>query len=460
MRAQLLHLSGPSRGRTITYEGPVVRVGSALDNQAVLPGHRVEPHHAQIEFVQDECLFHLKALDGQVFVNGNQVTEVILQNDDRIEFGAGGPMARFHVYVPIGAVCKPVRRMLDDAREVARVSGGAVATGTLTRDLLTQATTTLKVGVPAVIVVSAFLAGWLGGWIGSRPTEEDLARTADMVTQPELEELREQQARQQEALERMARVNRSVLRIQKEWSRGVCLLHGIFRVRMPDGSWFQRGPLPYEVEYTGSGFRVSAQGHIVTNRHVIAPWLEIPNLSSVLERGGVPEFVHLTATFPGKLPVDVPIDGIVRREDDIDVAVLRIDPERLEGVPVLPVRERPAEADDQSAIVVGYPTGLAALLARADSKIVDGLRQQSATFTDAIAALAAAGEVNPLITRGVVSEIRERQVVYDASTTHGGSGGPVFGADGEVIAVNYAVLPGFGGANFGVPIRYARELLP
>ena len=29
-------------------------------------------------------------------------------------FGTSGPMARFRVYVPIGAVCKPVRRMLAD----------------------------------------------------------------------------------------------------------------------------------------------------------------------------------------------------------------------------------------------------------------------------------------------------------------------------------------------------------
>jgi Na+/H+ antiporter NhaA len=29
-----------------------------------------------------------------------------------------------------------------------------------------------------------------------------------------------------------------------------------------------------------------------------------------------------------------------------------------------------------------------------------------------------------------------------------------------VIAVNFAILPGFAGANSGVPIAYARELLP
>jgi serine protease Do len=59
----------------------------------------------------------------------------------------------------------------------------------------------------------------------------------------------------------------------------------------------------------------------------------------------------------------------------------------------------------------------------------------------------------------VISNVQPRVISYDASTTHGGSGGPVFGGSGEVIAVNFAILPDFSGANFGVPIRFARELV-
>jgi hypothetical protein len=43
-------------------------------------------------------------------------------------------------------------------------------------------------------------------------------------------------------------------------------------------------------------------------------------------------------------------------------------------------------------------------------------------------------------------------------TGEGGSGGPVFGANGKVIGVNQAILPGTP-SNFGIPIRYGIELL-
>jgi len=50
-------------------------------------------------------------------------------------------------------------------------------------------------------------------------------------------------------------------------------------------------------------------------------------------------------------------------------------------------------------------------------------------------------------------------VVYDAQTSVGGSGGPVLDANGEVVAINRAMLAGFGGSNLGVPARYAVALL-
>lgn len=460
MRAQLLYLSGPLRGRTITYASPVVRVGTAPGCEVQLASPGVVPHHAKLEWVEHECQFHLRRVDGDLFVNGDQVEEVILQEGDQIEFGVGGPKARFRIYVPTGAVCKPVRKMLADAADVARHSDAATATQMLTRDLLTQATPSLKVGFPLIVTALAFLVGWFGGWLGSMPSAAERKRTADMVTKSELEEVQRLQAEHTTELQRILAANALVRHIQTEFANGVCLIHGIFRLKQPDGNWFAMGPDPFEVEYTGSGFLVTREGCVITNRHVAVPWLEEAELQPLIDAGAKPEFVHLTATFPGRAPIDVPPDKIERRPDELDVALLRLPAEAVTGIPVLPLQQEDVIGDDQRAIVVGYPTGLAALLARADQEVIDKLRASAATMTDAIAQLAGEGQIAPVITQGIVSNVQPHVIAYDASTTSGGSGGPVFGASGRVIAVNYAIQRGFGGHNFGVPVRFARELLP
>ena len=458
MRAQLLHLSGPLRGRTITYPEPRVRIGSGAHNEARMVSQVVGDHHAEIEFVQSECLFHLRTLDGSVFVNGNEVEEVILNDGDLLEFGAGGPMARFRTYVPIGAVCKPVRRMLTDAAEVARHSGGGAATRMLTKDLFTQATMKLKVGFPVLVIAVVFLVGWLGGWLGSRPSQEDERRTANMVTKEEVDAMR---AEYQAEIHRLAQPTDVIRRVQKEWSRGVCLIHGIYGMRGPDGSvTADRFGRPVEVEYTGSGFLVSAEGHIVTNRHVALPWTEDESHMAQIANGSTAVFTRLTATFPGKLPMAVEQSTILRRADQLDVAVMQLTAEQVVDIPVLPLRSDGSEGEDQRAIVVGYPTGLAALLGRASNDTLEELRKTAATTADAIEMLARAGQIKPVITLGVISNSEKHLIAYDAGTTSGGSGGPVFSDKGDVIAVNFAIQRNFAGNNLGVLIRYARELLP
>lgn len=454
MRAQLLHLSGPLRGRTRTYKEPVVRVGSAQEAEVTLRHALVAPDHALVEWRQEECKFHLRRVDGQVFVNGDEVEEIILKDGDLIEFGPGGPMSRFRTYVPIGAVCKPVRRMLTDAAEVARHSGTMTATRAFTSDLFTRATPRLKVGFPmlvAAVVALYFL-------VGAKLMQSGDRLTADRVTREEIEELR---AEYQAEIDRLKQASSVVREIQGRWSRGVCMIHGIYRLRMDDGTWFEpRSGTPWESEYTGSGFLARADGYIVTNRHVALPWTEEGSIQPLLDVGAEPVFTELTVTFPRHLPMDVAQETILRRKDSLDVALLRITPQEAEGIPVLPLRSDGTEGDDERAIVVGYPTGLAALLARASSGTLERLRKSAANMTDAIRQLATSGNISPVITQGIVSNAEAHVIAYDAATTSGGSGGPVFSGEGDVIAVNFAIQRNFDGNNLGVPIRFARELLP
>ncbi len=172
----------------------------------------------------------------------------------------------------------------------------------------------------------------------------------------------------------------------------------------------------------------------------------------------IPEFTHLTATFPGKQPVVVDPMTIRLSADDVDVAVLKV---TVQDVPVLPLFAGDARTvRGGRVIVLGYPTGLNAVLARADPDLVAEVLANATDTTGLIAELAHRGAISPVITQGALNEVREKKLVYDAETTSGGSGGPVFGPDGTVIGVNFAITYDFDGSNFGVPIRFARTLIP
>jgi len=76
-----------------------------------------------------------------------------------------------------------------------------------------------------------------------------------------------------------------------------------------------------------------------------------------------------------------------------------------------------------------------------------------------LAELAKRKLIRPLVTQGHVGDVLPDKIVYDAQTTSGGSGGPLLNNQGGVIGVTFAVVRGFGGSNFGVPIGYASPLL-
>ena len=120
--------------------------------------------------------------------------------------------------------------------------------------------------------------------------------------------------------------------------------------------------------------------------------------------------------------------------------------------------EPPAPGD--AIIVMGYPLGLKALMARSDADFIRELQRDGVTgFFEQAGRIAEAGFMKPLATRGIVGQVTSASVVYDAETTSGGSGGPVLSVNGEVVAVNTAILPEFGGSNLGVPAAAALALI-
>jgi S1-C subfamily serine protease len=218
-----------------------------------------------------------------------------------------------------------------------------------------------------------------------------------------------------------------------------------------------QGPI-HTVDYYGTGFLVDREGRILTNRHVAEPWWNDETAERLAAAGYKPRFVTFRAFFPRE---GEPFDLVPeRRSDSMDLAILRVDL-RGRAVPVLPLdRSGRGAVAGQPMMVMGYPTGLEAILAKAESNVVKQILETQGPSSERVTeALSRQGLIRPTTTQGHIGDVTRTDIVFDAATTQGGSGGPVFNKHGEVIAVEYALLTKFGGNSFAIPIAYALELL-
>jgi S1-C subfamily serine protease len=217
------------------------------------------------------------------------------------------------------------------------------------------------------------------------------------------------------------------------------------------------GPV-FRKSYLGTAFLISETGYLLTNRHVAEPWWHDEGVQELAEKGFRPHLECLRAYFPA-LANAVTLE-VLRVSTKADVALVRGD---LGGkqLPVLEIEKDPRKTlPGQPVILIGYPTGLDALLARLDENVVNPIVAAVEGDGEKISReLALRHLIRPLATQGHLGDILPNRLTYDASTTLGGSGGPVFNQRGKVIGINAAILPEFGGASFGVPISFARELL-
>ncbi len=176
----------------------------------------------------------------------------------------------------------------------------------------------------------------------------------------------------------------------------------------PFGPWPRRG--------FGSGVVMDAEGHVLTNAHVLSDADRI----LVTSRDG--------RTLRG---------AVVGADEETDVAVVKVDASGL----------LPAEFGDSDRLKVGQP-----VLAIGNP-------------------LGFAGE--PTVTSGVVSALRRslrlgnggglKVIQTDAAVNPGNSGGPLIDLEGRVVAIASAMVPFAKGIGFAVPINtalaVAREIL-
>jgi S1-C subfamily serine protease/DNA-binding NarL/FixJ family response regulator len=295
------------------------------------------------------------------------------------------------------------------------------------------------------------------------------------------ESLARQLERTQNRLDRLENEDRIAETIVHTYGPSVCFLHVVVGFRDKDSGQLIRiaedatgearvddkgmvsldtdgtGP-PLQLDFFGTGFLVASDGRLLTNHHVAEPWEGDMELKQILGFGAAAFVVSYTAYFPGTSR------GIVAKLDRIsqhaDLATLKLQTPAPPHTALLELDDRSeASVTGDPVVLIGYPTGIEGILARAGSDITRKVAENAQGATQILSQLAAQHLIRPTTTQGHIGDVLTDTIVYDAATTSGGSGGPLFNRDGKVIGVNSAILKDFGGSNLAVPVRYADELL-
>ena len=499
----IVHLSGSHRGGREPLTADTVRIGTSADADIHFPADR-EPAVADSHLIlrREGPSYRVEAWPGQwVRVNGEPVEERLLQAEDVIEVGRGGPLLRYRMDEPDALQYKSMREAVHDCVECARHSKGgrlrttgSLLTG-LPRELFTQTSPWSRALFLTLFLLLVGTTGALGVW-GMRLNQRleraesfyqvdgGVDGTGSMLTATDLIELQAEiedrlsgAVERVEALEARSEAGRRVI---SEAASSVAFIQAAYGFNEPDTGRPIRilldadgvplhgpsgrpvltadgsGPI-FQILITGSGFIATPEGLMLTNRHIALPWDYDVLAEPLMRRGMMPAMHRMVGYLPG-IEAGFPVE-MLAVSDRADVAVLRCSIEAADLV-ALTLSEVPSAPGDE-VYVLGYPAGIRALIARTDAAFVDSLRAGGASdFWSVVESLSRSGHIAPLATQGIVGQVSHARIVYDAETTHGGSGGPVLGLDGRVVAINAAILDEqFGGANLGIPASEAWRLL-
>jgi DNA-binding response OmpR family regulator len=213
-----------------------------------------------------------------------------------------------------------------------------------------------------------------------------------------------------------------------------------------------------KMDVFGTGFVAGPDGRVITNRHVAEPWWKNEEIAAITKQGLQPQISTIRAYFPGDpRAFHAEINDI---SQETDLAAVRVDMQDLKRAVLSVDSTKESIMSGQSVILMGYATGLAAILARTDEDTAQKILKDSGNDVSAmLKELAKRNLIRPIITQGHIGDVLPDKIVFDAQTTSGGSGGPLFNHQGKVVGVTVAILKGFGGSNFGIPIRFSQPLL-
>jgi S1-C subfamily serine protease len=169
---------------------------------------------------------------------------------------------------------------------------------------------------------------------------------------------------------------------------------------------------------SGSGSVIDANGHVLTNAHVVE---------------GADK---LTVSLGGDKVYPATVVGT---DPDTDLAVIKIEPPRDGSLTFVPFGDSDRLIVGQKVLAIGNPFGLDRTLT---TGVISGLQR-------------------PI--RGISGRLIEGAVQTDASINPGNSGGPLLDSRGRMIGINsqiYSRSGGSVGVGFAVPVNIAKRVVP
>lgn len=495
----------------------------------------VSRHHATIRSLNDGT-FRYQLIDENstngVFVNGQRIKGMaVLVPGDKVQLGSNGPEFKFDLSPRPDVLLSETRVMTVKATKATEVQAAAPSpaasaparNGNLLASKATQLMTAVAAGVFLVIVVLSNIS-WIKGEGGDSTKVENLRKdTASVVIE------KPAGPAVMSASDMAAQYKDAVVYINNSWKlenvQGKQMYHRYTLIEVGDKQYIYPcyietangtyepyiEPFNYQGysqavggQGSGTGFVVSEDGFIMTNKHVSAPWnapyhfaedafpglavdqygqlLVSPDTTYVtVQKGQVGSWIAGEAyygtlkdgkVFEGKMIYQDVIFAnrtgrhparVTRVSDSHDVALLKVD--AGSKLTKLEMFDNYSQVSSGASVtIMGYPA-----LTPMGEKYETGNDYYSTTKVRVVPNLA--------INQGIISAVHKGSTSFNSTTRsrsqfgeayqlsinsagNGNSGGPLFDEFGRVIGIYYAGNTDYEDTvSFAVPIKYAIELL-
>lgn len=174
-----------------------------------------------------------------------------------------------------------------------------------------------------------------------------------------------------------------------------------------------------QIETGGTGFIISSDGLILTNKHVVQ--YENIDYTVILSNGEQYQA------------------EVLARDSTQDLAVLKINPKEGESFNILSLGDSDNLKVGQTVIAIGNALG---------------------EFQNSVSVGVVSGLARSITATGTgMAETLDQLIQTDAAINSGNSGGPLLNLSGEIIGINTAVASGAENIGFAIPINQAKKAI-